>query len=212
MKRFIFITTMLLYYSSATVFAQFNTVTQTKAHRKVVPKNFLPQSSEQQPPCSPYQRRNTISIVQSHNKQAERTGSHKGVSYPLCKIIVTSPYGVRTDPFTKKKAKHNGLDLRANYEPAYAMFYGKVIKIGSDRRSGKFVTLRHSDLTVSYCHLSHITVAVGSVVHPGDIIAVTGNTGRSCGAHLHLTCKNKGKTVSPASILHLIQKELGDNS
>ena len=64
------------------------------------------------------------------------------VSYPLNKIHITSQFGNRKDPFTGKKANHCGLDLRAKYEEVYAMMYGQVIKVGNDKRSGNYITIR----------------------------------------------------------------------
>ena len=55
MKRFLLITIAAIFCSSATVCAQFNTVTQTKVHRKAVPKTTQSATSEQLPPCSPHQ-------------------------------------------------------------------------------------------------------------------------------------------------------------
>ena len=88
------------------------------------------------------------------------------VSYPLKHIAVTSPYGLRTDPFSRKRRRHNGIDLRAKGEEAYAMLSGVVVKVGHDKRSGRIVTLRHGDYTVSYCHLSQVLVRQGASVKP----------------------------------------------
>ena len=63
---------------------------------------------------------------------------------------------------------------------------------------GNYVTLRHGNYHVSYCHLSSIIVRKGESVFPGIIVGVTGNTGRSTGSHLHLTCKKDGKSINPA--------------
>ena len=61
------------------------------------------------------------------------------------------------------------------------------------------------DFRISYCHLSQILTAKGALVRPGDIIAITGSTGRSTGPHLHLTCKYKGKDIDPSLLLEYIQ-------
>lgn len=131
------------------------------------------------------------------NKQKQLISSYPSITYPLKSIKVTSPYGYRRDPFTGKLSWHNGLDLRAKNEPAYAMMNGIVEKVGYDNRSGNYVTLRHGNYQVSYCHLSSIIVRKGEYVYPGIIVGVTGNTGRSTGSHLHLTCKKDGKSVNP---------------
>ena len=191
--------------SPATVFAQFNTVTQTKVHRKAVPKTTQSTTPEQQPPCSPHQRRDSLIFTQIQN-QTEQTDRLLALVSPLRHISVTSPFGYRRDPITKRKALHNGLDLKANYEPAYAMMQGEVIKVGRDKRSGLYVTLRHGDFTVSYCHLSQALVTEGYHIRPGTIIAQTGNSGRSTGPHLHLTLKKDGKYINPAILLNLFKQ------
>lgn len=203
MKRFLLITIAAIFCSSATVFAQFNTVTQTRAHHKAVPKTPQPTASAQQSPCSARQCRDFLTHTQIKTEQTDRLPA---LVSPLRHISVTSPYGYRRDPFTKRKALHNGLDLKANYEPAYAMMHGEVIKVSNDKRSGLYVTLRHGDFTVSYCHLFQTLVTQGTHVRPGTIIALTGNSGRSTGPHLHLTLKKDGKNINPAILLNLIKQ------
>lgn len=86
------------------------------------------------------------------------------------------------------------------------MMYGEVIKVGRENRSGLYFTLRHGDFTISYCHLSQALVTQGIHVRPGTIIALTGNSGRSTGPHLHLTLKKDGKNFNPAILLNLIKQ------
>ena len=140
------------------------------------------------------------------SKQKQWISGYPSITYPLKSIKVTSPYGYRRDPITGKQSWHNGLDLRAKNEPAYSMMEGIVEKIGYDSRSGNYVTLKHGNYHVSYCHLSSIIVRKGEYVYPGIIVGVTGNTGRSTGSHLHLTCKKDGKSVNPTILLNLIEK------
>ena len=140
------------------------------------------------------------------SKQKQWISGYPSITYPLKSIKVTSPYGYRRDPITGKQSWHNGLDLRAKNEPAYAMMDGIVEKVGYNNRSGNYVTLRHGNYHVSYCHLSSIIVRKGEYVYPGIIVGVTGNTGRSTGSHLHLTCKKDGKSINPAILLNLIEK------
>ena len=128
------------------------------------------------------------------------------VSYPLNKIHITSQFGNRKDPFTGKKANHGGLDLRAKYEEVYAMMYGQVIKVGSDKRSGQYITIRHGEYTVSYCHLSEILVKKGQLIAPGEPVAISGNTGRSTAPHLHITLKYKRKRINPMIFLDYIKE------
>lgn len=127
------------------------------------------------------------------------------VSYPLRYIKVTSPYGYRKDPFTGKSKFHGGLDLRARGDKVMAMMEGVVVKVGQDKTSGKYVTLRHGSYTVSYCHLSKVFVGKGATVRPRDVVGVSGSTGRSTGEHLHITCKLNGKSIDPLLVLDYIK-------
>jgi murein DD-endopeptidase MepM/ murein hydrolase activator NlpD len=136
-------------------------------------------------------------------KQSERT-SHVSMTYPLHNIKITSPFGYRTDPFTGKRTMHNGIDLAARSAVVYSMLDGTVEKTGYDSRSGNFVTLRHGDLSISYCHLSQILATKGQSVLAGFPVGITGSTGRSTGEHLHITAKYKGKAFNPMALLNIL--------
>ena len=186
----------MLLWSSTTALAQFNTVTQRQAHRKAVPQDTLP-INKPTPPTTPT------------SPTATYTPSNLTMVSPLRTLVITSPYGYRIDPFTRKRAFHSGIDLRANYEPAYAITYGEVIRVGYDKRSGNYVTIRHGSLTLSYCHLSQSLVTKGTQVRPGTPIGITGNSGsRSTGPHLHLTLKNSnnGHHIDLSFLLKLLKK------
>ena len=114
-------------------------------------------------------------------------------------------YGYRKDPFTGKRKFHGGIDLHARGEQVLAMMEGVVVKGGQDKTSGKYVTLRHGNYTVSYCHLSRVLTAKGTVVRPRDAVGITGSTGRSTGEHLHITCKLNGKSVDPSVVFDYIR-------
>lgn len=198
MKRHILTAIAVLLWSITTALAQFNTVTQRQAHRKAVPQDTLP-INKPTPPTTPT------------SPTATYTPSSLTMVSPLRNIVITSPFGYRTDPFTRKRAFHSGIDLRANYEPAYAITYGEVIHVGYDNRSGLFVTIRHGSITLSYCHLSQSLVTKRTHVNPGTPIGITGNSGfRSTGPHLHLTLKDtkKGRVIDPSIILNLIKHTL----
>ena len=178
--------------------AQFNTVSDNACRykvKKVEEKFLLPANQPVDSIQANLLQQETDSM---DSKQKQWISSYPSITYPLKSIKVTSPYGYRRDPFTGKLSWHNGLDLRAKNEPAYAMMDGIVEKVGYDNRSGNYVTLRHGNYHVSYCHLSSIIVRKGESVFPGIIVGVTGNTGRSTGCHLHLTCIKDGKSINPA--------------
>ena len=50
-----------------------------------------------------------------------------------------------------------------------------------------------------------ILIVKGAIVHPRDVVGITGSTGRSTGEHLHITCKLNGRNISPSLILDYIQ-------
>ena len=126
------------------------------------------------------------------------------MSLPLKNIHIGSGFGMRMHPIYHKRMMHNGIDLSARYESVFSMFPGTVIKVGQDKRSGKFVTVKTGDYTISYCHLSQQYVKVNDFVNAGTIIACSGNTGASTSPHLHLTTKKDGKAFNPTILLDII--------
>lgn len=181
--------------------AQFNTISDNACRYKVkkVEEKFLPPANNQVDSITanlPQQKTDSVD-----NKQKQWISSYPSITYPLKSIKVTSPYGYRRDPFTGKLSWHNGLDLRAKNEPAYAMMDGIVEKIGYDNRSGNYIILRHADFTISYCHLSKVHIAPGTLVFAGTIIGRSGSTGRTTGEHLHLTVKYKKAYLNPKILL-----------
>lgn len=180
--------------------AQFNTVAVVPARYKVEVRHTGTDKTESTP-------ENAVSR-QDTPADADRKmwlERYMSVSYPLRYIRITSPYGYRKDPFTGKKRFHGGLDLHARGDEVLAMMEGVVVKVGQDKASGKYVTLRHGRYTVSYCHLSKILAVKGAMVRPRDVVGITGSTGRSTGEHLHITCRLDGKNVDPTVILGYIE-------
>lgn len=115
------------------------------------------------------------------------------------KGIYTSAFGYRSDPFTKKRAFHGGIDIsapkgRAVQAPGDAV----VIRAGRDAGYGKVIYLSHGfGLVTRYGHLSKIEVDEGQKVRRGDTIGRVGNTGRSTGTHLHYEVRKDGRPVNP---------------
>ena len=205
MKRKIVVLWIISYLAVSSAKAQFNTVSDNVCRYKVkeVEEN-IPFSANNDVDSlainPPLQETDSVD-----SKQKQWISGYPSITYPLKSIKVTSPYGYRRDPITGKQSWHNGLDLRAKNEPTYAMMDGIVEKVGYDNLSGYYVTLRHGNYHVCYCHLSSIIVRKGEYVYPGIIVGVTGNTGRSTGSHLHITCKKDGKSFNPTILLKIIE-------
>lgn len=138
----------------------------------------------------------------------ELTRRYLSVSYPLSHIQVTSPFGMRKHPILRKKMKHDGIDLRAKYEEVYSVMDGEVTAVSYDKRSGKYVTVQYPGAyTCSYCHLSQPLVKKGDAVKAGEVIAISGNSGMSTGAHLHFgVCDASGVRFDPLVLLDFIRK------
>ena len=112
---------------------------------------------------------------------------------------LTSGFGNRKHPLTKRTAFHAGIDL-ANSKGTRinASRNGQVIFAGNKGTYGKFIVIRHaSGVETAYAHLSSINVRVGQNVSQGQHIGNMGSTGRSTGSHLHFEIRINGSAVNP---------------
>jgi murein DD-endopeptidase MepM/ murein hydrolase activator NlpD len=120
---------------------------------------------------------------------------------PLKYAHVTSRFGSRFHPVLKYVKAHNGVDYGASIgTPVWAVADGVVTKAGYDGPAGNRVCLRHANsFETCYLHLSGYGrgVRVGARVSQKQVIAYTGNTGRSTGPHLHYALKRGGRYVNP---------------
>ena len=116
---------------------------------------------------------------------------------------ISSNYGNRTDPFTKKTTFHAGIDIPAPKGSAIvAAADGKVTMAKTNGGYGKCVKIDHgSGIIAIYAHCNEMLVKVGDKVKKGDLIAKVGTTGRSTGNHLHFEVRVNGKTVDPIKYL-----------
>ena len=125
-----------------------------------------------------------------------------GLRYPLDRLHITSPFGVRIHPVTGARKMHSGVDYGSpKGSPVYAVAKGKVVVSDYDQYSGNKIAIRHADNSTSfYMHLSSRGVGVGAQVTGGQVIGRVGSTGRSTGPHLHLGFKNaQGQWINPRS-------------
>lgn len=202
---------LLLLLSGNHVKAQFNTVSCPGTRYKVTVENPTRTTNKAEATPESITSENEksvpdkVSLSSTDTKKKEQVARYLSVCYPLSHIKINSPYGYRKDPFTGKRKFHNGIDLHARSSKVFAMMQGRVIAVGQDKVSGKYVTLRHGNFTVSYCHLSQISVSQGQDVLSGDVVGITGNTGRSTEEHLHITCKFNGNSIDPMLFLKLIE-------
>ena len=123
---------------------------------------------------------------------------------PLNYRRISSYFGTRTHPITKKKSTHNGVDYAAaRGTPVEATASGVVTKASWNKRhTGETVKIRHPKGYVTlYGHLSKYgKFKVGDRVQHHDIIGYVGSTGRSTGPHLHYTIYHHGKAINPLKL------------
>lgn len=116
---------------------------------------------------------------------------------------VSSSYGLRSNPFGAGHEFHNGIDFPADTgTPVLATAPGRVEAAGYDGANGNRVAIDHGfGYRSVYGHLSKVRVKAGEQVQKGQVIGLSGNTGRSSGPHLHYTLYYRGQTVNPARYL-----------
>jgi murein DD-endopeptidase MepM/ murein hydrolase activator NlpD len=107
----------------------------------------------------------------------------KGVSFK-----VTSPMGVRPDPFTGKTATHKGIDTVCySNRTLYAPEDGTITLSGAGITGGKQIHLTLADgRVIRIFHMASIAVRKGQKVKAGDKLGVEGKTGRATGVHCHI--------------------------
>ena len=113
---------------------------------------------------------------------------------------VTSEFGYRSDPFTGETRGHAGLDIAVPTDtPVRAALAGTVtVSQYNAGGYGYYVKLDHGNgMETLYAHCSKLLVQVGDTVETGDIVALSGSTGRSTGPHLHFEVLVNGQRVDP---------------
>lgn len=136
------------------------------------------------------------------------------IAAPMEEFRITSGYGPRKDPFTKRRAFHSGLDFAGPWRSKVLTTAPGVVKFAGRKGAyGKSVVIDHGHgIVTRYGHLHKITVKKGDVVKFQQQIGVMGNTGRSRGSHLHYEVVYDGKTLDPARFLKAgkhVFKQLG---
>lgn len=122
---------------------------------------------------------------------------------PVANTYVTSPYGYRRNPFGSGYEFHSGVDLKAHYTEVYATGAGVVTYAGYNSGYGYLVIIDHGyGLTTKYGHNSKILVEVGDEVSRYDVIAISGNSGRSSGPHVHYEVLLNNETQNPLDYLY----------
>lgn len=118
---------------------------------------------------------------------------------------MVSGFGYRTDPFTKARKMHKGMDFTAKTgTPIFATGDGVVARADNTASGyGNHIVIRHGfGYETLYGHLSRYKCRAGQRIKRGDIIGYVGSTGRSEGPHLHYEVHKNGKVVNPLNFYY----------
>ncbi|WP_025741528.1 M23 family metallopeptidase [Aquimarina pacifica] len=118
---------------------------------------------------------------------------------------MASGYGWRSDPFTKARKFHYGMDFSAaTGTPIYASGNGVVTRADANSTGyGRHIRIDHGFNYVSlYAHLSKYNVKKGQKVKRGDVIGFVGSTGRSVAPHLHYEIFKDGERINPRNFYY----------
>lgn len=128
---------------------------------------------------------------------------HLPIITPPEKHYVSSKFGMRRDPFTKKWASHRGLDMAGwRNTPINSGGAGIVTRAGRNGAFGLFIEIDHGNgFKTKYGHLSKIKVERGEKVEANQLIGLMGSTGRSTSTHLHYEIWFNGKPIDPLKVL-----------
>jgi murein DD-endopeptidase MepM/ murein hydrolase activator NlpD len=138
---------------------------------------------------------------------SEMDRGEAAVSIPTLKPIenmrLSSDFGTRSDPFSGRRARHNGIDIPApRGTPIYATADGVVGRAKWVSGYGNYVEIEHgANIQTRYGHMSGYAVVSGQKVKKGDIVGYVGSTGRSTGNHLHYEVRINGIPVNPMAFV-----------
>jgi murein DD-endopeptidase MepM/ murein hydrolase activator NlpD len=118
---------------------------------------------------------------------------------------MASGFGYRSDPFTKARKFHEGMDFTAKTgTPVFASGDGIVSRADNTASGfGNHIVIRHGfGYETLYGHLSRYKARVGQYVKRGDVIGYVGSTGRSEAPHLHYEVHKNGDVVNPLNFYY----------
>ncbi len=139
----------------------------------------------------------------SHLADLEMAIAYLPIATPPEKYYISSKFGMRRDPITRKWANHKGLDMAGWHKtPIRTGGPGVVTRAGRNGSFGLFIEIDHGNGFLSkYGHLSQLKVKKGEKVTENQLIGLMGSTGRSVGTHLHYEIWFNGEPIDPLKVL-----------
>ncbi len=150
--------------------------------------------------------------VASRIELASLTSAEKAVVFqnipsgsPLGKTIVTSHFGKRIHPLSGVEEKHGGVDLRAKMNTEVFSTADGVVEYAAPHKKsgyGKLLIISHNyGFKTFYGHLNGFEVKQGDFIQKGDLVALSGNSGKSSAPHLHYEIRYIQRRADPMSFI-----------
>ena len=138
-------------------------------------------------------------IVDGSGKDSIRLGNGILTRWPLAEL----GYITRGQLGAGDNAAHSGIDVAVPVgTPVRVAGTGNVVEASRDQEYGLFVLVRHEDgFETRYAHLSRIVVSAGKNLLAGEVIGLSGNSGRSSAPHLHFEITQRGQSIDPRTLL-----------
>lgn len=127
--------------------------------------------------------------------------------WPLRKGWISSRYGERNDPFTGKRARHEGVDFVGKRgSDVLSVASGVVVWAANRSGYGNTVEIDHGNgYLTRYAHNDSLEVAPGTQVTAGQLIAKLGSTGRTSTPHVHFEVLQNGVSINPAKFVETLR-------
>jgi murein DD-endopeptidase MepM/ murein hydrolase activator NlpD len=147
---------------------------------------------------------NTLDAALTRLETVRDTARRLPFANPAPGHEITSRFGNRPDPFFGGLAMHAGIDFRApTGTEIHATGAGKVVTAAPSGGYGNMVEIDHGfGLSTRYGHMSRILVKEGDQIEAGDLLGLSGSTGRSTGPHLHYEVRRGKEAVDPIRFLN----------
>ncbi len=124
---------------------------------------------------------------------------------PVSSGWISSAFGRRIDPFNGDLAWHQGVDFATGVTgvEVSSVASGVVTFAGERSGYGRLVAINHGNGYESlYAHNQEILVNSGDIIKKGQVVALSGNSGRSTGPHVHFEIHKNGRVIDPASYIN----------
>jgi murein DD-endopeptidase MepM/ murein hydrolase activator NlpD len=150
------------------------------------------------------QRQQQLDLFNSMIMERENLAEFDVSGWPVTGGYISADFGRRLDPFSGNLAAHQGVDFSTGSigKDVFAVAAGVVSFAGSKEGYGRMVEIDHGNgYETLYAHGHKLLVNEGDVVKKGQVIALSGSSGRSTGPHVHFEVHKNGRVVDPASYI-----------